>query len=62
LRLGVSAEIGRVNGRYTETNLDGWLNSYSLYLAGETPVGPLYFGYGRATGGASALYLFLGTP
>jgi NTE family protein len=62
LRLGVSAELGRVNGRYTETNLDGWLNSYSLYLAGETPVGPLYFGYGRATGGASALYLFLGTP
>jgi NTE family protein len=62
LRVGASGEIGKVNGRYTETNLEGWLNAYSVYLAGETPVGPLYFGYGRATGGASAFYLFLGTP
>ena len=62
LRIGASGEAGKVNGRYTETNLDGWLNSYSVYLAGETPVGPLYLGYGRATGGASAVYLFLGTP
>ena len=62
LRVGVSAEAGKVNGRYTETNLDGWLQSYSVYLAGETPVGPLYLGYGHATGGASAVYLFLGTP
>jgi NTE family protein len=62
LRLGVAAEAGKVNGRYTETHLDGWLKSYSIYFAGETPVGPLYLGYGNATGGASAFYLFIGTP
>ncbi|HWS13288.1 MAG TPA: hypothetical protein VN279_10845, partial [Rhodocyclaceae bacterium] len=59
---GVSGEVGKVDNRYTETNLDGWLNAYSIYFAGETPVGPLYLGYGHATGGASAVYLFIGTP
>jgi NTE family protein len=62
LRVGVSAEAGKVNGRYTETNRDGWLQAYSIYFAGETPVGPLYFGYGSASGGASAFYMFIGTP
>jgi len=62
LRIGVSGEVGKVDNRYTETNLDGWLNAYSIYFAGETPVGPLYLGYGHASSGASAVYLFIGTP
>jgi NTE family protein len=34
----------------------------SAFLAADTFVGPLYFGYGRASGGASSFYLLLGRP
>lgn len=62
IRVGVSLEAGRARERYTETHLDGWQQAAALYLGGETPLGPLYLGYGRAKGGHSSLYLFLGLP
>ena len=48
--------------RFTEPNLSGWQSSYSLYLAANTFLGPVYFGYGYAPNGRSRWYLFLGTP
>jgi hypothetical protein len=48
----------------TEPNLEGgWLDSYSVYLAANTPIGPLYFGWAdSAKAPRGRVYLFLGTP
>lgn len=62
MRAGISLETGKVGTTYTETQLSGWMNSASIYLGGETPLGPVYLGYGRSDSGASSVYLFLGTP
>ena len=46
-------------------NLSGLRNGElvgSPFLAADTFLGPFYFAYGRATGGASSFYLFLGRP
>ena len=62
MRAGMSLETGKVGTPYTETQLRGWMNSASIYLGGETPLGPVYLGYGHSDAGASSVYLFLGTP
>jgi NTE family protein len=33
-----------------------------VFLAADTFLGPVYFAYGRATGGQSSFYLLLGRP
>lgn len=66
IRLGVALEAAKVGRPFTETELKGWINSSAIYLGGETPLGPVYLGYGYSssgsTGGYSNFYLFLGTP
>jgi NTE family protein len=62
IRLGLALETARRGLRFTETNLDGWLNSATLYLGGETPLGPVYLGSAYSTSGAWNVYFFLGTP
>jgi NTE family protein len=62
LRVGLSLEAGRARDRFTETRVDGWQQAAAVYLGGETPLGPVYLGYGYAKGGHSSLYLFLGLP
>jgi NTE family protein len=66
MRMGLAIEGAKIGTPYTETNLKGWINSTAIYLGGETPLGPVYLGYGYSssgsTGGYSNLYLFLGTP
>jgi NTE family protein len=47
---------------YTETQRTGWLNSVSIYLDGETLLGPVYLGYGRSDSGSSNIHLFIATP
>jgi NTE family protein len=62
IRLGLALETARRGQRLTETALDGWLNSTTLYLGGETPLGPVYLGYAYSTSGTWNAYFFLGTP
>lgn len=62
MRIGMSLESGKVGGRYTETELNGWQNSLALYAGGETPIGPVYAGYGYTPNGMSMVYFFIGTP
>ena len=62
IRLGGALETAHRGVRYSETQLTGWLNSASIYLGGETPLGPLYLGYGYSTSGTWTVYFFLGTP
>jgi NTE family protein len=43
-------------------NLDGWQNSVTAYVGGETPLGMVYLGYGYSSNGPGNYYLFIGTP
>ncbi|MNS84636.1 hypothetical protein D3C72_1184690 [compost metagenome] len=40
----------------------GLLKSGSVFLALDSPLGPLYLAYGRAAAGTYSFYLFLGKP
>jgi NTE family protein len=62
MRFGIALETAHRGDAYTETRRTGWLNSTTLYVGGETPLGPVYLGYGYSTSGAWNAYFFLGTP
>jgi NTE family protein len=62
MRLGLALEGGRVGEPYSLQKRDGVLRGAAVYLGGETPLGSVYLGLGRASGGAVNAYLFLGTP
>jgi NTE family protein len=59
MRVGVAAEWARIGTRFTETQSNGPLNSAVMYLGGETPLGPVYLGFGFTRGSRNA-YLSLG--
>jgi NTE family protein len=58
----VSYEVGRMRRPLVPNNEQGILHSFALMLGLDTPLGPLYFGYGRVDRGFDSLYLFLGRP
>lgn len=62
VRLGLALEAGRMTGAYTERQLKGWLDSLTVYLGGESPLGPVYLGLGYSTSGSTNAYLVIGTP
>ena len=62
MRFGLALEVGKVAQPYARQKRDGWLNSIAVYLGGETPLGPVYVGVGRGSGGSTNAYLFVGTP
>ncbi len=62
MRVGLAVEGGKVDGRYTETSLNGWQSSVTAYAGGETPLGMVYLGYGYSPNGMGNFYLFVGTP
>ncbi len=62
MRAGIALETATVGRLYTETNRTGRLTSASIYVGGETPLGPAYIGFGRSGSGVSSVYLFIGTP
>ncbi|MDE2453404.1 MAG: patatin-like phospholipase family protein, partial [Burkholderiales bacterium] len=53
MRLGLAFEEGRVRLPYAETHRTGWLDSGTLYLGGDTPIGPVYLGLGHSASGAT---------
>lgn len=59
---GASLEIGRMAKNLLPGNDLGTLRAGALLLGVDTPVGPLYLGYGRANKGFDSFYLFLGRP
>lgn len=60
MRVGIGLEAGKVDGRYSETELEGWQGSVALYVGGETPIGPTYLGYGYSPEGISNVFLSIG--
>ncbi len=59
---GFSLEIGNYGPPLVPGSPSGTLKSGSLFLGADTPIGPLYFGYGRANTHDSSWYLYLGRP
>jgi len=57
---GVSVELGGVWNRRSEISARSSILGGSVFVGVDTPVGPIYAGYGRAEHGATAVYLFLG--
>ena len=64
LWVGATIEAGRITGNLLRTGLpDGPTPiAASLFVASETPLGPLYFGLGVPRDGGPRAYLFLGRP
>jgi NTE family protein len=60
LRMGFAVEAAKLQTIYTMTDEEDWLNSGVIYLGGETPLGPLYLGYGFTFSGDYNLYFKLG--
>jgi NTE family protein len=58
--LGASLESGRVRDPVVTTNPSDWQTGGSLFIAVDTPLGPVYLAYGSATGGNRSAYFFLG--
>jgi NTE family protein len=59
---GFSLEAGRIGKPLVPGGTEGLLKSGSIFLGFDSPIGPLYLGYGRAADGNSSAYLFLGRP
>lgn len=59
---GLSLEAGRIGNPLVPGNSDDWLKSASIFVGSDSPLGPLYLGYGRAQDGNSSFYLYLGRP
>jgi NTE family protein len=62
LLAGVSYEAGYMKNPITEPSLTGGLNSYGLYLASNTILGPMYVGYAWTKDRTGRFYFFIGTP
>jgi NTE family protein len=60
--LGGSLEAGNTWDVDNQISLDSLLWAGSVFVASESPLGALYFGYGRAEAGEGSLYLFVGRP
>jgi NTE family protein len=59
---GASLEAGRVGGPLVPGSPTGIQESGSLFLAADTPLGPVYLAYGVAPDGNRTVYFFLGLP
>jgi NTE family protein len=60
--VGASFETGNAWLTSSDIRWDNLRYAGSLYLGADTLLGPLYFGWGRASGGFHSFYLALGLP
>jgi NTE family protein len=57
---GISVEVGNAWDRRSDISLGGAIWGSSLWTGVDTPIGPIYLGYGFAEGGENAFYVALG--
>lgn len=62
LYAGFSLEAGKMRNPLVTTNDSDLIKAASVFVATDSPVGPLYLGYGHADTGDSSFYMFLGLP
>ena len=60
--VGASLEAGRIGDVLRKSAGARTLYGSALYVAVDTPLGPVYLGYGYAGSGHQAVYVFLGQP
>jgi NTE family protein len=58
--VGGSLELGNAWQSRDDISYDSAIFNGSLFLGLETPIGPLYLGYGLAEGGESSVFFYLG--
>ncbi len=58
--VGASMELGNAWESRDDISVGSALLNGSVFLALDTPIGPLYLGYGRAEGGLDAAFFYLG--
>jgi NTE family protein len=59
---GASLEAGRIGGPLVPGSPTGVVEAGSVFLAADTPLGPLYLAYGIGQDGNRTVYFFLGLP
>jgi NTE family protein len=59
---GVSLEVGNYTNPLVPGNASGVLKSIAFFVASDSPIGPAYLGYGRATDSTQSFYFYLGRP
>jgi NTE family protein len=62
LFVGLSLEAGKMSDPLMPRSNSDLITAGSAYVATDSPIGPLYLGYGRADDGNDSLYLYLGYP
>jgi NTE family protein len=62
LFMGGSIEVGNAWQRASDIGLQQLKMGYSLYVAADTGLGPVYFGWVHAKSRSPSIYLFLGKP
>ena len=62
LRVGVSLEGANMGLRYSENQSQDTIKSGSLYVGGETALGPIYLGVSKAVSYSPRVFMFIGTP
>ena len=62
LYAGAVLQAGNTWEEKSDISASNLIASGTAYVGADTPIGPLYLGYGLAEGGNNALYLFLGQP
>jgi NTE family protein len=60
--LGLSLEAGRVGTPLIPGNQTGTLLSAAAFFGLDSPIGPVYLGYGRTENGFGSFYFYLGRP
>ncbi|MBK9115814.1 MAG: patatin-like phospholipase family protein [Betaproteobacteria bacterium] len=58
--VGGSLEAGDVWAERSDVSLKGIYTAGSVFVAADTWIGPFYFAWGRASGGATSFYIYLG--
>lgn len=59
---GFSLEASQIGKPLVPGNSEDWLRSASIFIAADSPLGPVYLGYGRAEDGNDSFYFYLGRP
>jgi NTE family protein len=59
---GLSLEVGNYTKPLVPGNASGVLKSMALFVTSDSPLGPVYLGYGWAADGTRSMYFYLGRP
>jgi NTE family protein len=62
LYIGGSLEAGRMDKPLVPGSPTGTLKSLAIFFGVDSPLGPVYLGYGRAADGNHSAYFYLGRP